>query len=127
MVVVFGCGGQFDKAISMIKAMPFFEYSAIGISLLGACRKWGNVKLGRLSFDQAIQLDNNGATTYVCMLAIFGSASMLEDEFFFENMIRIKHDSWRKQEYEHAMDVYVNEHTMDAYIDHGWVDRSGGF
>ena len=34
-------------------------------------------------------------------------------------MIRIKHDSWRKQEYEHAMDVYVNEHTMDAYIDHG--------
>ena len=42
-------------------------------------------------------------------------------------MIRIKHDSWRKQEYEHAMDVYVNEHTMDAYIDHGWVDRSGGF
>ena len=34
-------------------------------------------------------------------------------------MIRIKHDSRRKQEYEYAMDVYVNEHTMDAYIDHG--------
>ena len=80
MVVVFGCGGQFDKAISMIKAMPFFEYLAIGISLLGACRKWGNVKLVRLSFDQAMQVDNNGATTYVCMADIFGSAGMLEDE-----------------------------------------------
>ena len=42
-------------------------------------------------------------------------------------LIRIKHDSWRKQEYEHAMDVYVNEHTMDAYIDHGLVDKAGGF
>ena len=42
-------------------------------------------------------------------------------------MIRIKHDSRRKQEYEYAMDVYVNEHTMDAYIDHGWVDSPGGF
>ena len=42
-------------------------------------------------------------------------------------MIRIKHGSWRKQEYEHATGVYVNEHTMDAYIDHGLVDRVGGF
>ena len=38
------------------------------------------MKLGRLSFDEAIQLDNNGATTYVCMADIFGSAGILEDE-----------------------------------------------
>ena len=103
----------------MIKAMPFFEYSAIWISLLGACRKWGNVELGRLSFDQAIQLDNSGAAAYVLMADIFGNAGMLEDAKKLENMIRINHDSWRKQEYEHTMDVYVNEHTIDAYFDHG--------
>ena len=33
--------------------------------------------------------------------------------------LMMTYDSWRKQEYEHAMDVYVNEHTMDAYIDRG--------
>ena len=87
MVVVFGCGGQFDKAVSIIKAMPFFEYSAIWISLLGACRKWGNVKLGRLSFDQAIQLDSNDAAAYVLMADIFGSVGMLEYAIKIENMI----------------------------------------
>ena len=71
----------------MIKAMPFFEYSAIWISLLGACRKWGNVKLGRLSFDQAIQLDSNDAAAYVLMADIFGSVGMLEYAIKIENMI----------------------------------------
>ena len=47
---------------------------------MGACKKWGNVKLGRLSFDQAIQLDNNGAATYVLMVDIFGSVGMLESK-----------------------------------------------
>ena len=35
----------------MIKVMPFFEYSVIWISLLGASRKWGNEKLWRLSLQ----------------------------------------------------------------------------
>ena len=39
---------------------------------------WGNVKLERLSFDQTIQLDNNGVTAYVLMADIFGSVGMLE-------------------------------------------------
>ena len=67
--------------------MPFFEYSAIWISLLGASRKWGNEKLWRLSFDQAIQLINNGAMTYVHMADIFRGVSMLEDGKKVENII----------------------------------------
>ena len=66
-------------AISVIKEMPFFEYLAIWSLLLGACRKWGNEKLGRLSFDQAIQLHNNGMTAYVLTYDIFGSVGILED------------------------------------------------
>ena len=66
----------------------------------------------------AIQLHNNGMVSYVLMADIFGSAS---------NMIWIKHYSWQKQEYEYAMDVYVNEDTMVAYNDHGWIDEFGGF
>ena len=31
MVVVFACGNQYDKSISVVKAIPFFEYSAIWI------------------------------------------------------------------------------------------------
>ena len=53
------------------------------------------------------------------MADIFGSAGMLEDAKKIENMIRIKPNSWRTQDYEHAMDVYANEHTIDAYTDLG--------
>ena len=66
----------------------------------------------------AIQLHNNGTVSYVLMADIFGSVG---------NMIWIKHYYWRKQEYEYAMDVYVNEHMMVAYNDHGWIDEFGGF
>ena len=45
------------------------------------------MKLGRLSFDQAIQLDNSGAAAYVLMADIFGSVGMLEDAIKIENMI----------------------------------------
>ena len=81
----------------------------------------GKCEAGRLSFDKAIQLDNNGVVAYVLMADIFGSVGMLEDEKEkeIENMIKIKYDTWRMQKYEHAMDVYANEHIMDAYIDHG--------
>ena len=48
---------------------------------------WGNVKLERLSFDQTIQLDNNGVTAYVLMADIFGSVGMLEYAIKIENMI----------------------------------------
>ena len=40
----------------------------------------GKCEAGRLSFDKAIQLDNNGVVAYVLMVDIFGSVGMLEDE-----------------------------------------------
>ena len=45
---------------------------------MGACRKWENVKLGRLSFDPAIQLDNKAA--YDLVANIFGSVGKLKNE-----------------------------------------------
>ena len=54
-------------------------YSTIWISLLGACRKWGNVKLGRSAFHQVIQLDEGLGGAYVLMANIFACANMEED------------------------------------------------
>ena len=79
----------------MIKAMPFFEYSAIWISLLGACRKWGNVKLGRSAFHQVIQLDEGLGGAYVLMANIFAAAGMQEDAKKVEAM-RLKHAAFEE-------------------------------
>ena len=71
MVVVFGCLGQFDKAMSVIKAMPSSDDPSLWLALLNACRKWGNLEVGKLAFDQTIQLDKNLAAAYVLMANMY--------------------------------------------------------
>ena len=86
MIVVFGYEGHFDKAISMIKVMPCTDCPAVWLALLGACRKWGNVKLGILAFDQSLQLDHTCATAYILMANIFAAAGLREDAENLETM-----------------------------------------
>ena len=90
MIVAFGCTGQFDKALSVIKAMPSSDHSVIWLTLLGACKKWGNVKLGKLIFDQALQVDDTCAVAFVLMANIFTMAGMQEDAEKIEAM-RLKY------------------------------------
>ena len=79
MVMVFGLAGHFDKAISIIKGMPYSDHSEIWLALLCGCKKWGNVKLGRLTFDQMVQLENCCGAAYFCMADIFVAAGMQQD------------------------------------------------
>ena len=79
MVVVSGLAGHFDEAISVIKVMPSSDHVEIWLALLGACRRWGHVKLGVLAFDQIIQIDNSCASAYVIVGNIFAASGMQED------------------------------------------------
>jgi hypothetical protein len=80
MVVVFGCAGNFDEAVSAIKVMPSCDHGEVWLALLAACKKWRNVKHGRLVFDQIIQLDQGCAEGYILMANTFANAGMHEDE-----------------------------------------------
>ena len=80
MVVVFGCAGCLDKAMSVIKTMPYLDDSSVWLALLVSCKKWRKVELARLAFDKAIQLDNHLALAYVLMANIYAAAGMYEDE-----------------------------------------------
>ena len=86
MVVGFGCAGRFDEAISVIKVMPSCDHVEVWLSLLGACKKWGNVTLGRLVFDQIVQLNDGCAACYILMANIFANAGMQEDKENVEAM-----------------------------------------
>ena len=63
MVVSLGCADHFKKTLSVIKMMPSCDYFPIWLALLGACRKWGNVKIGRLALEGEL-LSNEGCTSY---------------------------------------------------------------
>jgi pentatricopeptide repeat protein len=61
MINLFAGSGHFDKAMAVIKQLPSSGHLTVWASLLGSCRKWENVKLGRLAFEHAVQLDGKSA------------------------------------------------------------------
>ena len=111
MVMVFGLAGHFDDAMSVIRVMPSSHYPTLWLALLGACKKWGNVKLGRLTFDQIVQLDNSCSTAYVLISDIFAAAGMHEDVEKI-NALRQKYATWKKQENNLGVDTSGNVHAF---------------
>ncbi|MCO5571576.1 hypothetical protein L7F22_025320 [Adiantum nelumboides] len=85
MVDLFGRARLFNKAMKVIRMMPSSDHPPVWFALLGACRKWGNVKLGRFAFERAVQLDQCDAAIYVLMSDIYAAAGMHEDT---ENIAR---------------------------------------
>ena len=86
IVDTLGRAGHFEKAMLVIETMLTSDYPPLWGALLGACRKWGNVELGRLAFNNAIQLDKGNAAAYACMATIFAGAGMHEDAKKIEAM-----------------------------------------
>jgi pentatricopeptide repeat protein len=52
MMDLFGRAGCFDKAEELLENVPSQERLPLFLAILGACRKWNNVKLGRWAFEQ---------------------------------------------------------------------------
>jgi pentatricopeptide repeat protein len=85
LIDLFGRAGYFDEAMSIMKDVSTFDYPIL-VAILGACQKWGNVKLARLAFDQAVQLDPTSGAAYACMSNIYIAARMHEDAQKIEAM-----------------------------------------
>jgi pentatricopeptide repeat protein len=81
IVAGLGIAGCFDEAMSVIRgSMPSSGcHAPMWLALLDACRKWGNVKVGRFAFEAVVELDRNLAAAYVLMCDIYVSAGMVED------------------------------------------------
>jgi pentatricopeptide repeat protein len=72
LVDLFGRAGRFDEAFALIRAMPTScDYLPLWSSLLGACQKWGNPELARLTFEHALQLDESYASSYIGMCNVY--------------------------------------------------------
>ena len=78
MLDILSRAGQLEKAAIMIMEMPFHPDLAVWNIFLGACRKWGNVGMGKCAFGHAINIDKKDMTAYVCMRNIYADAGMQE-------------------------------------------------
>ena len=79
MIITSGSAGNFDKAVAVIRSMPSLDYCVVWLALLGACRKWGNIKLGILAFNQLLQLDSTCDAAYALTAHTFAVARMEKD------------------------------------------------
>eukprot|EP00250_Pteridium_aquilinum_P024976 c29930_g1_i1 orf=2-307(+) len=73
VVDLLGRGGNLDKAVEVIMKMPFCPNLVVWNTMLSACKSWGNVKLGRQAFQNALYLDDNDSAAYVLMSHLFAS------------------------------------------------------
>ena len=94
MIDLFGRAGHLDKVISIIKQMPYIANMSIWHSVLGACQKWGNVKVARLAFEHALQIDEMDATAYVCLSNLYATCGMKEDAEKI-NALREEKGAWK--------------------------------
>ena len=78
MIDLLGRAGLVNKAIAMLDNVPSRLNSSFWHTILGACQKWVNVRLGKFAFEKAIQLDNTNMTAYICMANIYKASGMHE-------------------------------------------------
>ena len=79
MVNLFSRVGHFEKATDVITKIPSSDYRPLWSALLGSCQNWGNLNLGRLVFEHAMQLDGNHSASYISLSNIYATASMHDE------------------------------------------------
>ncbi|KAH7284481.1 hypothetical protein KP509_34G056100 [Ceratopteris richardii] len=93
MVDLFGRAGHLEKAVRLIREMPCCNHSVIWRALLAACRKWGDISVGRWAFDRAIEVDKKDGAAYILMANIYAAAGLQESAKGIETM-RVENNAW---------------------------------
>jgi pentatricopeptide repeat protein len=76
MIELLGRAGQMNKAAEAVARLPFHPDAVMLSTLLGACRKWGNLELGTLAFEQAVWLDQVETAPYMYMYNLCKDSSI---------------------------------------------------
>ena len=72
MIDLLGRAGQLDHALMAIEdKFPFHPDNVTWSTVLSACRKWGNVDLGKHAFQHVLQLNDKEDGAYTCMCNIY--------------------------------------------------------
>ncbi|MCO5577721.1 hypothetical protein L7F22_031553 [Adiantum nelumboides] len=79
MVDLYGRAGHLDKAARVIQQLPCTDDSFILSALLAACQKWGDVKVGKWAFQEAVRVDKSEGGAYVLMANLHAAADIQAD------------------------------------------------
>ncbi|XP_044486912.1 pentatricopeptide repeat-containing protein At4g16835, mitochondrial [Mangifera indica] len=79
MVDLLGRAGRLDKAVDLIKKMPFRPHPAIFGTLLGACRIHKRLHLAEFAANSLLSLDPTNAAGYVQLANVYAAMNKWDD------------------------------------------------
>ncbi|XP_024523468.1 putative pentatricopeptide repeat-containing protein At3g01580 [Selaginella moellendorffii] len=86
MVDLFGRANQLEAAVDVARTMPFKADSLTWLTILGACQKWKNVRIGKEAFENLLKLNEEQDSVYALMTNIYGSVGLWEEQSKVEAM-----------------------------------------
>eukprot|EP00250_Pteridium_aquilinum_P020307 c24780_g1_i2 orf=535-2337(+) len=86
MVDLLGRAGELKEALTMLQNMPSPPDLVAWGTLLAACRRWGNVEIGRQAFEATLRLDEKHDAAFNSMFYIYADANMWEEAKKIEAM-----------------------------------------
>lgn len=88
LVDVLGRSGYLEEAYELIQKMPIEPTASAWGALLGACRVYKNVELGRIAADRLFEIEPDNAGNYVLLSNIFVSAQLWSDASEIRKLMR---------------------------------------
>lgn len=79
MVDLLGRSGLLSEANDLIKHMPMEPNSGVWGALLGACRVYGNIELGKEAADRLFALDPSDSRNYIMLSNIYSAAGLWKE------------------------------------------------
>ncbi|XP_024528922.1 pentatricopeptide repeat-containing protein At4g39530-like isoform X2 [Selaginella moellendorffii] len=76
MVDIFGRANRLGDALETVRSMPFRPTAVTWTIVLGACRKWKDVVVGRLAFESLLAMNEADTAAYMLMGNIYASRNM---------------------------------------------------
>lgn len=96
VVDLYGRSGLLVKAADFVEQMPMRPSLAVWLSLLGACRKYGNVDLARRAFEHAIQEKPTEWSAYLVMISIYANSGQGGETEEIEDL-SMRAGSWKEE------------------------------
>lgn len=90
MVDLLSRAGFLYEVEEFIREMPFKPGAVIWRTLLGACRVHGNIELGKLAAEYALELEPEDSATYVLLSNMFAAAGMWDETENVRQLMRAR-------------------------------------
>jgi pentatricopeptide repeat protein len=79
MVDLLGRAGQLGNAVAVVERMPYHPVNVVWLTLLGACQKWDNIRLGQEAFQHTQELNEYDIAPHISMLNMYINAGITEN------------------------------------------------